>query len=56
MFNVLDDENEVSEWKKLLEKEIKSLEGCDNLSKEEINAVLNFLIMLAELEIKINEM
>jgi hypothetical protein len=54
MFNVLDDENEVSGWE-LTEKEIKSVAGFDNLSKEEINAVLNFLIALAKLEIKINE-
>ncbi len=54
MFNVLDDENEVSGWK-LIEKEIKSIEGFDNLSKEEINEVLNFLIALAKLEIKIIE-
>jgi hypothetical protein len=54
MFNVLDDEDEVSEWK-LTEKEIKSVAGFDNLSEEQINAVLDFLKALAKLEIKINE-
>ena len=54
MFNVLNDENEVSEWK-LTEKEIKTVAGFENLSEEEINAVLNFLIALAKLEIKIIE-
>jgi hypothetical protein len=29
--------------------------GCPNLSDEEINMVLNFLIELAKLEIKIQE-
>lgn len=54
MFNVLDNENEISEWK-LTENEIRSVAGFDNLSEDEISAVMNFLISLAKLEIKINE-
>jgi len=35
--------------------QIRSIMGCPNLSDEEINMVLNFLIELAKLEIKIQE-
>lgn len=55
MFYRNDEENEVTEWK-LREEEIKTIEGFDKLSEEEIDAVLNFLTALAKLEIKIGEM
>lgn len=48
-------ENETTKWK-LTEEEIKSIEGFANLSEEKLNAVMNFLVELAKLEIKMNEM
>ena len=46
MFNVLDDENEVTGWK-LTEKEIKSIHGFENITSEEAEEVINTIAQLA---------
>lgn len=46
MFNVLDDENEVSGWK-LTEKELKSISGFENITSEEAEEVINTIAQLA---------
>lgn len=46
MFNVLDEENEVSEWK-LTEKEFKSISGFENITSEEAEEVINTIAQLA---------
>jgi len=46
MFNVLDDENEVSKWK-ITEKEFKSISGFENITSEEAEEVINTIAQLA---------
>ena len=55
MFYRNDEENEITEWN-LTENEIATYLGSENLSEDEINAVLNFLAEIAKVEIKIGEM
>lgn len=46
MFNVLDEENEVSKWK-LTENELKSISGFENVTTEEAEEVINTIAQLA---------
>jgi hypothetical protein len=39
----------------LTPKQVRSIDGFDDLSDEEINEVLKFLVEIAKLEIKIKE-
>jgi len=50
MFN-----NSGYEESNLTPKQVRLIEGFDNLSDNEINAVLKFLVEIAKLEIKIKE-
>ncbi len=46
MFNLNDEENEVSKWK-LSEKELKSITGFENVTSEEADEIINTLAQLA---------
>jgi hypothetical protein len=46
MFNLNDEENEVSKWK-LSEKELKSITGFENITSEEADEIINTLAQLA---------
>jgi hypothetical protein len=50
MFN-----NSGYEESNLTPKQVGSIDGFDNLSDDEINAVLKFLLEIAKLEIKMQE-
>jgi hypothetical protein len=53
MFNILDDEHEVSEWK-LTENELKSISGFENITSEEAEEVINAIAQLALIAYKCN--
>lgn len=55
MYKEYEDENVLSNWK-LKESELKSINGFAGLAEEEFSEVLKFLVELANLEIKIQEM
>lgn len=46
MFNLNDEDNEVSKWK-LSEKELKSITGFENITSEEADEIINTLAQLA---------
>lgn len=46
MFNILDEENEVSKWK-LTKDELKSISGFENITSEEAEEVINTIAQLA---------
>jgi hypothetical protein len=54
MFNEIDDERSISNWK-LTEKEIKSVAGFEDLSTEETEAVIDTLVNLALITYNIKE-
>jgi len=54
MYNEYEDENELSNWT-LKESEFKSIKGFAGLAEEEFSEVLKFLVELAKLEIKLQE-
>lgn len=45
MLNVLDDENEISNWK-LTEQELKSINGFENVTSEDAEMIINTLVQL----------